>query len=71
MLLIVSIILEVAVAVIAILTARQGRPYMYGLAFTFVAYVFHDLARCGGFTEISVNLGHRRLPIVAKWQRGA
>jgi hypothetical protein len=29
--LIVSIVLEVAVAVIAILAARQGRPYVYGL----------------------------------------
>jgi hypothetical protein len=45
MLLIVSIMLEVAVAVIAIMIARQGRPYMYGLAFTFAAYVFYDLAR--------------------------
>jgi hypothetical protein len=45
MLLIVSIILEAAVAVIAILIARQGRPYMYGLAFTFAAYVVYDFAR--------------------------
>ena len=45
MLLIVSIILEAAVAVIAVLIARQGRPYMYGLAFTFAAYVVYDLAR--------------------------
>jgi hypothetical protein len=43
--LIVSIILEAVVAVIAILAARQGRPYMYGLAFTFAAYVLYDLAR--------------------------
>jgi len=43
--LIVSIILEAAVAVIAVLTARQGRSYMYGLAFTFSAYVLYDLAR--------------------------
>jgi hypothetical protein len=41
----VSIILEAAVAVIAILAARQGRPYMCGLAFTFAAYVLYDLAR--------------------------
>jgi hypothetical protein len=45
MLLIVSIILEAAVAVIAILIARRGRPYMYGLAFTFAAYVVYDIAR--------------------------
>lgn len=43
--LIISIILEAAVAAIAILAARAGRPYMYGLAFTFGAYVFYDLAR--------------------------
>jgi hypothetical protein len=45
MLLIVSIVVEAAVAVIAIMVARQGRPYMYGLAFTFAAYVVYDLAR--------------------------
>ena len=43
--LIISIILEVAVMIVAVLAARQGRPYMYGLAFTFGAYVFYDLAR--------------------------
>ena len=43
--LIVSIILEAAVAVIAMLAARQGRPYLYGLAFTFAAYVLYDAAR--------------------------
>ena len=43
--LIVSIVLEAAVAVIAVMTAMQGRPYMYGLAFTFAAYVLYDLAR--------------------------
>lgn len=43
--LVISIILEAAVAVIAILVAREGRPYMYGMAFTFGAYVFYDLAR--------------------------
>ena len=41
----ISIALEAAVAVIAILAARQGRPYLYGLAFTFGAYVLYDLAR--------------------------
>jgi hypothetical protein len=45
MVLIVSIILEAAVAVIAALAARRGRPYLYGLAFTFAAYVLYDLAR--------------------------
>ena len=43
--LIVSIILEAAVAVIAVLAAMQGRPYLYGLVFTFAAYVLYDLAR--------------------------
>jgi hypothetical protein len=43
--LIVSIILEAAVAVIAALAAARGRPYLYGLAFTFAAYVLYDLAR--------------------------
>ncbi len=43
--LIISIILEVAVAVIAVLAARNGRPYLYGLAFTFAAYVLYDFAR--------------------------
>ena len=43
--LIISIILEFTVMIVAILVAGQGRPYMYGLAFTFGAYVFYDLAR--------------------------
>jgi len=43
--LIISIILEAAVMIFAILAARDGRPYMYGLAFTFGAYVLYDLAR--------------------------
>jgi hypothetical protein len=45
MMLIISIILEAAVAVIAALAARAGRPYLYGLCFTFAAYVLYDLAR--------------------------
>ena len=45
MLLAVSIILEAAVAVIAVLAARQGRPHIYGLAFTFLIYVIYDVAR--------------------------
>jgi hypothetical protein len=43
--LIVSIILEAAVAVVAILAARKRSPYFYGLAFTFGIYVFYDVAR--------------------------
>jgi hypothetical protein len=43
--LLVSIVLEAAVAIIAVLAARKGKPYIYGLAFTFGAYVLYDLAR--------------------------
>jgi len=43
--LIVSIVLEAAVAFLAILAARKGKPYVYGLAFTFAIYVLYDLAR--------------------------
>ena len=43
--LIISIVLEAGVAIIAILAARKGNPYIYGLAFTFGAYVLYDLAR--------------------------
>jgi hypothetical protein len=44
--LVISIILEAAVAILAILAAaRKGNPYIYGLAFTFGAYVLYDLAR--------------------------
>ena len=43
--LIVSIILEATIAVIVILAARDGRPYLFGLAFTFGVYVLYDLAR--------------------------
>ena len=44
-LLIASIALEFAVAVIAVLAARKGHPYLYGLAFTFGVYVLYDTAR--------------------------
>jgi hypothetical protein len=43
--LIISIILEAAVAIIAVLAARKGNPYIYGLEFTFGAYVLYDLGR--------------------------
>jgi hypothetical protein len=43
--LLVSIVLEAAVAIIAVLAARKGKPSVYGLAFTFGAYVLYDLAR--------------------------
>ena len=43
--LLVSIVLEAAVAIIAVLAARKGKPHIYGLAFTFGVYVLYDLAR--------------------------
>ena len=50
MLLIVSIGLEVAVAVVAALAALKGRPYLFGLALTFAIYVLYDLGRLLGWT---------------------
>jgi hypothetical protein len=49
MLLIASIALEVAVAVVAMLAAVKGRPYLYGLALTFTIYVLYDLGRLLGW----------------------
>ena len=49
MLLIISIALEIAVAVLAALAALKGRPYLYGLAFTFAVYVLYDLGRLLGW----------------------
>jgi hypothetical protein len=43
--LVISIVLEAAVEIVAVLAARKGKPYIYGLAFTFGAYVLYDLAR--------------------------
>ncbi|HEY6026739.1 MAG TPA: hypothetical protein VIV09_07575 [Pseudolabrys sp.] len=43
--LVISIVLEAAVAIVAALAARAGRPYLYGLAFTFAVYVLYDFAR--------------------------
>lgn len=43
--LVISIILEAAVALVAVLAAGAGRPYLYGLAFTFAVYVVYDFAR--------------------------
>ena len=45
MMLIASIALELAVAIIAVLAARERRRYLYGLAFTFAVYVLYDTAR--------------------------
>jgi len=49
MLLIASIALEVAVAVVAMLAAVKGRPYLYGLALTFTIYLLYDLGRLLGW----------------------
>ena len=49
-LLIASIALEVAVAVIAAIAAMNGRPYLYGLAFTFAVYVLYDSGRLLGWS---------------------
>jgi hypothetical protein len=48
-LLVASIALEVAVALIAVLAAVKGRPYLYGLALTFAIYVLYDLGRLLGW----------------------
>jgi len=49
MLLIASIVLEAAVAIVAMLVAVKGRPYLYGLALTFTIYVLYDLGRLLGW----------------------
>ena len=48
-LLIASIALEVAVAIVAVLAALKGRPYLYGLALTFGIYILYDLGRLLGW----------------------
>ena len=45
----ISIALEASIATLAILAALKGRPYLYGLAFTFGVYVLYDLARFTGW----------------------
>lgn len=42
---IVSIVLELLIAVLALVSAVRGRTYMAGLALTFGIYVYYDLAR--------------------------
>lgn len=49
MLLMVSIALEIAVAIVAVLAALKGRPYLYGLAVTFAIYVLYDMGRLLGW----------------------
>jgi hypothetical protein len=43
--LIIAIIFEACTAAVTVLAARRQRPYLYGLAFTFAAYVLYDFAR--------------------------
>ena len=40
----VSIVLELVIGIIAVMTALKGRKYMFGLAFTFLVYVFYDFS---------------------------
>jgi hypothetical protein len=47
--LLLSIALEAAIAIIAVLAARKQRPHLYGFALTFTIYVFYDLARLLGW----------------------
>jgi hypothetical protein len=49
MLLIASIVIEAAVAIVAMLVAVKGRPSLYGLALTFTIYVLYDLGRLLGW----------------------
>jgi hypothetical protein len=43
--LIAAIVVECAVAIIAILGALKGRLHLYGFAFTFAIYVLYDFGR--------------------------
>ena len=43
--LIAAIVVECAVAIIAILGALKGRSHLYGFAFAFAIYVLYDLGR--------------------------
>ncbi len=47
--LIAAILIEAAVAVVAVLAALKGRSYLYGLALTFAIYVLYDLGRLEGW----------------------
>lgn len=45
MLPVISIIIEVVIALLALVTVFKGRAYMLGFAVTFGIYVYYDLAR--------------------------
>jgi len=49
MLLTLSIAIEVAVAVIAVLAALKGRPHLYASPSPFAVYVLYDLGRLLGW----------------------
>ena len=43
--LLISIVLEVLIAVLFFLAANKGKKYFHGLALTFAIYVLYDLSR--------------------------
>jgi hypothetical protein len=45
LLLVISILIEAAVAAIALFAARRSTFYLYGLSFTFGVYVVYDFVR--------------------------
>jgi hypothetical protein len=57
--LIAAIVVECAVAIIAILSALKGRSHLYGFAFAFAIYVLYDLGRLFDW-----NVGERVLSIL-------
>ena len=40
-----SITIEAVISVLFLITALRGKPYFFGLTFTFAVYVFYDLSR--------------------------
>ena len=65
----VSIVLELVIGVLAVLTALKGRKYMFGLAFTFLAYVFYDLSKIYlfGITDVFVTVLFFLATLTALW----
>ena len=43
------LVASIAVAIVTVLAAVKGRPYLYGLALTFAIYVLYDLGRLLGW----------------------
>ena len=48
----ISIGLEFIIFVLATITSFRGPKYMFGLAFTFLVYVFYDLSKIFSFGMI-------------------